>query len=194
MSSKIILLITVLVSSAVFFAAIWQDKAPEPTPISSESPVIEPQLAPLSGRSVQPGAQRSSPLPDAARADSQLRSAARPPSAAQRPSVAPYTAYTDAGPTVAGPNAPPLDGALPIQIRFRHMSDIIEATIVNVSKEELTVNVSVLHSGSQTSQTTLDLAPGIPVVFGVRDGIELHSADEVRLLAADYRESLASVP
>jgi hypothetical protein len=166
-----ILLLTMLASFAVTFGVgvMWQGAPAEPPPIVHERAAIQPRIAPSPIRSVPPAVQLSPAVPD--------------------------TAILDAKPPPASGSSTPVEAAaLPIQIRFRHINNIIQATVVNVSDAELTVDATVLNSDTrQTSQTTLNLTPRIPAVFGIRDGLELHPADEVTLRGGSYRELVATV-
>jgi hypothetical protein len=168
MSFRIVLLLTMLVSFVVSFGVMWRGSRAQPPAIVVERAAIEPPVAPPPIRSLPPTAQPS-----------------------QVPDASVPSASMDAAPRAAASPNTPLETALPVQLRFRHINHNIQATIVNVSKEILTVDISVQQSGAQT---TLELTPGMPTLFGVHDGLELHSADEVTLRSASYLELAATVP
>jgi hypothetical protein len=181
-SFRNIFLLAMLVSLVPFgLGVLWQNKLWQQQPKGPERAAIEPQIAPRPIRSVLVTARSSSEIPGAANEDPQTLAAAL-----RRPVV-----DTDARPLPASSTGTPAKAALPVQIRFRHMNNIIQATVVNVSNVDFTVNVSDRQSGMQT---TLDLAPGIPTIFDVRHGLELRSADEVTLQCDSYRDLVTTVP
>ena len=191
-----ILLLTMLASFAVTygFGVLWQGRPAEPPPIVRERAAIETQIAPSPIRAEPPAIVPKRPAIETQIAPRPIGSV---PLAAQLPPAARNAANAGAYPLSASGSSTPVEAdlaALPVQIRFRHISNIIQATVVNVSDAELTVDATVLNPVSQqTSLTTLNLAPRIPTVFGVRDGLELHPADQVTLRGASYGELVTTV-
>lgn len=175
MSFRTIIILTSIVAFAVFFAVMWQRYSVDP-PIVAKS-AAEPQMAHPPISSVAPAAQPSTEVADTANADP----------AAQKFRTVPGNANVDATPS--DPNAP-VESEMPVQIRFRHVNNLVLGTIVNESKAQLSVAVIDQQSGTQT---TVDLEPRIPAMVGVRDGLELHSGDEVTVRAGSYREVITKV-
>jgi hypothetical protein len=182
MSFRSIFLLMMLASLVPFgLGVMWQNRQWQQQPTAPERAAIEPQIAPETVRPVSSTARSSPAAPDGAHEDP------RPLVAAQRYSVV----GTANAPLPASSSSTQAKAALPVQIRFRHINNIVQATVVNVSNVELTVKVSDRQSGSYT---TLDLAPGIPAIFDARHGLELRAADEVTLQCDSYRDVVTTVP
>jgi hypothetical protein len=171
MSSRTIIVLTLIVGFAVFFIVMWQRYSVDPPPpiVAERAPVVPQMAAP--------------PIPAVPQVAQQLPAAA---DTARDPAAQSYRTVEDS----ASGSSAPVEGALPVQVRFRHINNLVLGTIVNESNAQLSVEVIDRQSGTQT---TLDLDPRIPAMIGVRDGLELHSGDEVAVRGASYRELVTKV-
>lgn len=103
-------------------------------------------------------------------------------------------------PSIAPPPAPAatLDDApaLPVsvQVMYRHRINSIIANVSNISGDALSIQASVVRNGSQVSGLQIDLPPYGTQSFGVADGVDMQSGDQLVLHSADFRERSQTVP
>jgi|GEM_PF-6094345 len=115
------------------------------------------------------------------------------PNPAIAPAIAPL-------PSIAPAPAPaaPLDEApaLPVsvQVMYRHRINSIIANVSNISGDALSIQASVVRNGSQVSGLQIDLPPYGTQSFGMADGVDMQSGDQVVLHSADFRERSQTVP
>jgi hypothetical protein len=71
----------------------------------------------------------------------------------------------------------------------RKQSFVMQARLINVSSEPLSVRVWVKHPASlSASQTQIDLEPSGLREFGYDDGLEMHPDDEITVTSPSFRD------
>jgi hypothetical protein len=86
---------------------------------------------------------------------------------------------------------------MPVQIVFKHRDRLnkFEARIVNTSGDSLSIDVSVLSASTHhASQTQVDVGAYLQSRFGIDDGLDMQSGDQVTLRRHPYRDLVMQIP
>jgi hypothetical protein len=142
--------------------------------------------------------------------ESPLRNATIPISAVDAPSARPLTAPVAAVPAaqpapekaLAVPaNAAAVNDAgpeqMPVQIVFRRRERLnkFEGRITNTSGDPLQVEVLVLSASTHyTTQAAVNVGGYLQSSFGIDDGLDMQSGDQVTLRSYPYHDSVMQIP
>jgi hypothetical protein len=139
----------------------------------------------------------SAPAKAAAETPLPVRSPAQSPPVAQPAELALPAAH--AGSTAPAPAAaavPPVSAAaeeMPVELHFRHRPDLnsIQASLLNRSENALVVDALVFDPRTQqTSKVQLSVAAYKAATFGVDDGLDIQSGDQITLRCAPYQDKV----
>lgn len=116
----------------------------------------------------------------------------------------PTTAAQNAAAPPRGATTPPEENAadsgaveLPVELHFRKRADQgkIQGSVVNNSATELVIDADVFSpSAQETAKFQLTVAPYSGKPFGLDDGLDLHSGDQLTLKSSPYRDKVARIP
>jgi hypothetical protein len=122
-----------------------------------------------------------------------------PTPVAAAPAAAP--AALDKAPTIpANDAATPMTAdpeQLPVQVVFKRRERLnkFEGRIVNTSSDPLQVEVSVLSATTHfTTQAQVSVGAYLQSHFGIDDGLDMQSGDQVTLRSYPYHDSVLQIP
>jgi hypothetical protein len=114
------------------------------------------------------------------------------------PEATASTANPAAGPSAsAAPERDPAADDLPVDIRFRQRPDLgrVQGSVINKSNAQLVIDAIIFDPKTkETSKVQLGVAPYSGKPFGVDDGLDMQSGDQITLRSAPYRDKLARIP
>jgi hypothetical protein len=95
------------------------------------------------------------------------------------------------------PEGDPAADDLPVDIRFRQRPDLgrVQGSVINKSGTQLVIDAIIFDPKTkETSKVQLGVAPYSGKPFGVDDGLDMQSGDQITLRSAPYRDKLARIP
>jgi hypothetical protein len=172
LSFRALLVLTMLVTFGLSLGVmLWQRSAEAPPAIAATR--ANPQVAP------------SMQAPK-----SLAQSVARPLPVKQEPKPASVPIAASL-PTPADPDR------MPVDVVFRHRDRLnkFEGRIVNTSGQPLTIEVRVLSASTHyTTQAQVSVGANIQTRFGIDDGLDMQSGDQVTLRSYPFRDQTVQIP
>jgi len=99
--------------------------------------------------------------------------------------------------SVASP-APPEDAAadeVPIELHFRHLQGKVQGSALSQSADDLVVAASVVSGRTkERAEFQISVAAYKAQTFGLNDGLDLQSGDQITLRSSPYRDRVVVVP
>jgi hypothetical protein len=94
---------------------------------------------------------------------------------------------------------PPADdeaaAELPIELHFRHLQGKVQGSALSTSNEDLVVTASIVNSRTkETAEIQLAVAAYKAQTFGLNEGVDLESGDQITLKSSPYRDRVVVVP
>jgi hypothetical protein len=97
---------------------------------------------------------------------------------------------------VAAADETPAD-EMPVELHFRHRPDLnkVQASLANSSENALVVDALVFDPRTnQSAKIQLDVAPYKAATFGIDDGLDIQSGDQITLRSTPYRDKVVAIP
>lgn len=178
--------VTMLVSFALSLGVMLWQRGPRP--------FIGSGPAPQAAVPVQRAGTDRNPM-----TASPERSVPRSPPVIDAPQPAgPTSLRTPARPASASTASDSTDPAeMPVQIVFKHRDRLnkFEGRVVNTSGEPLTLDVRVISGSTHyASQTQVSVGAYVQSHFGIDDGLDMQSGDQVTLQSHPFRDQVIKIP
>jgi hypothetical protein len=86
---------------------------------------------------------------------------------------------------------------MPVEVVFKHRDRLnkFEGRVVNTSGEPLIIEVRVLSASTHyTTQAQVSVGAKVQTRFGIDDGLDMQSGDQVTLRSDPFRDQTVQIP